>query len=434
MSNLISEQHDEQQITFSVEERTLPSYLESPEAFSSYWDAYETGVSYEAMMARWNEANTPEAKQAVIDDVRESSILRADIAKIDGKLGCVVAGEAPWHGLGYRVDAAMNSDELFSIATFLRSTYFKVPLSFCVNGTQVALGGRMGVAMTSPEGDTSLLDGVTVSSDYQIQQPYQSARFLDGIVGGSGASFDTAGITAGGAKIWLSILFPKHLEVVRGDVVRQYGLLTDSYDAKESWTFCSPTVRTVCANTRRLALAESSSQLRLRHNSELSARIDAALAAVAQSQKAFADFGEMADVMVRTQAAPTAFYQDCAERMANDTFFSGQLLTDEAMLEGPEAMVGADFDLDQATKAFERRRTNRLALVNRFEELGASSTNMAPGTAWGAYNAVTQYANHHLRYQGSARKRGETRMNDLMAGRANRIDEIALLAVEALVS
>ena len=236
---IINRENDFNKIQFDgtkAAPRSLPQILANPEAFESSWDRYEYGTSFEDAVARWNNANGPEARQRILDDLRARAQQRANLTKVDGDIACIVAGEAPWHGLGVHVDAAKDSKDLLEICKPLNTTYSKVPLSFNVNGESIELAGRYGVMMTTPAGKHRLLDNVAVSKGFTIHQIRQSIGFLDGVMERiDGAEYDSAGITHDGKRVWLSITLPGVVEPVSGDITRRYMLLTDAFDTSEAW-------------------------------------------------------------------------------------------------------------------------------------------------------------------------------------------------------
>jgi len=277
------------------------------------------------------------------------------------------------------------------------------------------------------------LPDTAVSADFSIMQIRQSAAFLDGVVGGSGAQWDTAGLIRDGREVFLSALMPETIEPVKGDEVKQYLLISDAFDTSRSWRFCSPTVRTVCANTARLALKGAREGITFNHSKSLHKRIDMALAAVAESRAAFQTFGELASVLAKS-AARSDYFSLVADEIAGDAAFSQMMATSEQISTGPSSMMTPSIDLARAESMFARASQNRSTLIERFKAINESPTNLAPGSLWGAYNAVTQYANHEMSYQGSEVKRRETRLASLMGGRADRMNEIAMQIAQSLVA
>lgn len=297
--------------------------------------------------------------------------------------------ETPWHGLGYRfetppptVDEAMKMaglDWQVSLQPVYRKRAFnastnqdvfeEIPESRCtVRSTDNALLGVVGDRFKP-------LQNVDAFKTFQ--------PFLD-----SGeAAFETAGSLRGGRRVWiLAKLNRPNAVIVPGDEVRKYLLLSHGHDGSMSINYGLTPIRVVCANTLSAAQTNKSSQLlKLRHT----ANAGIALEAVSEIVNA-------ADAIFEATAEQ---YRALAARGISKKSL--------------DAYVRVMFDVSEFTpvKDISTRKQNQMAkVVHLFEHGKGNNLPGVKGTAWAAYNAMTEYMSH------SAGHNAESRLNGLWFG------------------
>lgn len=177
---------------------------------------------------------------------------------------------------------------------------------------------------------------------------------------------------------WALSKLPGDFEVVPGDTVRPYFLLAWGHDGKHGVAGVMTPVRVVCNNTLTAALGKKwsrSAQIYFRHFGNLKIRI-------AEAHKALG--------IVKSQVETTkAAYQALATtKLSNDyhtAYFTGLFPTP----------VESN---DETAEAFDRRLETwqdlQANLIGLYRRGAGNDTAGVSGTAWAAYNAVTEYLDH----------------------------------------
>lgn len=217
--------------------------------------------------------------------------------------------------------------------------------------------------------DRSLDTGVLgiVSHNYQPIQNREAFKFFDQIVGEGKAIYHTAGCLKEGIRVWLLAKLPETIEIVPGDAIEQYLLLTNAHDGTEAARIRFTPVRVVCQNTLNMALAtQDTIEARVRHIGGLQWQFKNAAELLGITTKAFSDtalhYRAMAGRQMGTDGASEYF-----------------------------KLVVPDNPL-----AVNHTRTNntRDVLKHLYENGRGNDMPQTRGTLWAAYNAVTEYIDH----------------------------------------
>ena len=204
-----------------------------------------------------------------------------------------------------------------------------------------------------------------VGEDYKIVQPGQVLEFFDDLTRLHGMKLSTAGTLFGGKHFWALAKTGQKTDVLPGDEVDAYVLLTTSADGTAATQARFTSTRVVCNNTLNIALAEKAKKMvKVTHHREWDAtqvKIDLGLLG-----KSWADFTanmERLTKIAMDEKATRAFYQKI--------FFNPDKLAE-----------------DQALA--ERRIVDKL-MEKAFAGIGSE---MSAGTAWGALNGATELFTH----------------------------------------
>jgi phage/plasmid-like protein (TIGR03299 family) len=288
-------------------------------------------------------------------------------------------GETPWHNVGKRVIEAPTSEEAIKQAE-LNWQVQKVPL-ITADGSNRPVDHFAIERLT----DKSIL-GV-VGPRFEPLQNNESFKFFDPFIEAGMATYETAGSLRGGKRVFILAALKRDPIVVKpGDEVKKYVLLSNSHDGSLAVRVGFTPIRVVCANTLKMAHDNASSRLlRVRHTAS------------------------MKDTLVKIQEIMNiadANFQATAEQykvLANKVINSAQL--DEFI---KIVFKGKD------TPQFE---TMKNKIVNLFEH--GKGADLSKGTAWGAYNAVTEF----LGYE--AGRNQDNRLNSLWFGVGDTLNETA---------
>lgn len=274
------------------------------------------------------------------------------------------SGEVPWHGLGVYVGDNAVTSEIALRESGLDWSVSKVPLQTAFNtpiATHVAVERNT---------DNKIL-GV-VGAKYQPMQNSEAFSFLDSLVNEGSMRYHTAGSLRGGQRVWMLGKIGSH-EVVPNDRVDQFVFLYNSHDGSSALRVLWTEVRVVCANTARMALssAKSGDGVAVRHTVNMDRRVSEAAKVLG---------------LAKSAAEVTAdFHKRLAATAWTDADFKAFL----------ESLV-PDREIVEKGQRNTRRENVRGDLFDLWsgKAIGSEIAGVS-GTAWGAYNAVTEYVNHH---------------------------------------
>lgn len=173
--------------------------------------------------------------------------------------------EAPWHGLGVNVAAALNSSDAL-VAAGLDWSVTKEKL-MTVKGAPV-----LNAYATVRSSDQATLGIVT--DRYKILQNKDAFKFTDELLGGD-IVYETAGSLQGGRKVWMLAKLSKEYSML-GDEVTPYLVLSNSHDGSAPVRVAMTPVRVVCQNTLNFALKTASRSWSIRHTSNIQYSLNSA--------------------------------------------------------------------------------------------------------------------------------------------------------------
>ena len=295
-----------------------------------------------------------------------------EISHASGRDEIAYAGETPWHGLGVKVEGLQTAAAMLTAAG-LDWTVGTFPL-FC-NSREVE--GFKAIV----RGDTLTVLGVA-SDRYVPIQNRQAGDMVDALVTEGGAHVEVAGALGQGERCWMLAHIPADFEVTRGDQVRPYLLLAWGHDGKHGLAGKLTPIRVVCNNTLTAAgfgkgvRWSESADVYIRHTGDAKVHI-------AEAHKALG--------IVRKQVETTAqAYQAMAgarlEGQQVRGYFEGVFPADLAV---PEFGTPEREAYDEKLVKWQVHQDRLLELYE-----GGAGAQFSRGTAWGAYNAVTEWADH----------------------------------------
>src|SRR5579871_4073541 len=185
-----------------------------------------------------------------------------EVEKRNGKAQMMYVGEVPWHGLGTRFETAPSLAEAI-VAAGLNWEVQKVALQ------TVGLNLDVPAMAMQRKSDNKIL-GV-VGKEWHPLQNSEAFEFFTPFVDEKQAEINTAGSLRGGQRIFVLAKIKRDpMEIVPGDAVEKYILLSNSHDGSQAVRVGFTPIRVVCANTLAMAIGDGASQLiRLRHTKNL---------------------------------------------------------------------------------------------------------------------------------------------------------------------
>lgn len=289
-------------------------------------------------------------------------------------------GETPWHGLGQNLVPGASIED-WRIAAGMNWEIMRAPVQFSASSWRDQGTTESGIIVdpdavltTWPQqevlyrSDTKAALNV-VSNYYNVVQPSQVLEFFRDLVAQHGFELETAGTLKGGKRFWALARTNLDAEVVDGDTVRTYLLLVSSCDSGLATTAMFTSVRVVCNNTLQISLTgNSAKRVSVRHNTEFnpnSVKLQLGL----DADNVFGSF------MTRM-------------RLFSNKSLSGSMA--EELVETMFASLGRQGDI--------RKSKGFVKVLDLFNSTGkGSQIDGVAGTGWGLINAVTEYADFHVR-------------------------------------
>lgn len=245
-------------------------------------------------------------------------------------------------------------------------------------------------------GNPFTLIGEPVSTDYGLLNPIDLARATNPLA--KQWPVETVGALKGGETIFFTL--DAGTGIVAGEEVRQYFLVSDNYANGKALHVVFTPVRVVCANTLSMGLSQTIIDASIQHVDGLAGEFQFRIDLIGQMQRALESGMEALNQLGQTKITPeqaqtvfTAAVPDPPKpkkvRLLNDI----QKLGVDAGLNQEQIakMVALANTYDQQ---MERVKATRTTLGGLYDRINDEFSEIA-GTAWAAYNAVTEYADHH---------------------------------------
>ena len=295
----------------------------------------------------------------------------------NGDASMFYVGEAPWHGLGTKLDKPATAAEAIKAAK-LDWRVRKVPLYAIDGDVRRRVRNTFGVVRDDLWGQDDCPVLGIVGQEYTPLQNEEAFAFFDPIVGRNAAIYHTAGVLRDGQRIWILAKLPHDIVIKGDDVAERYLLLSNSHDGESSVQVKFTPIRVVCQNTLTMALSEGRT-IRVAHNRDVTKELQNARRIMGMIDQRYEEIGE-------------TFRQMCRVYMDHDRL--SEYLSE----------VFPDPSKTEERAAFKRVWQNR-SLAEWFFDGGQGNT--APGirgTLWAAYNGVTELIDHRQTKQTDDRR------------------------------
>jgi phage/plasmid-like protein (TIGR03299 family) len=294
--------------------------------------------------------------------------------------------ETPWHGRGTVLPNYLGTVEENIAAAGLDWDVYESPMK--------TLGGQLvphHKAIIRATDETVL--GV-VGRMYKPLQNRDAFKWFQPFLDAGEAKLETAGALNHGRRVWvLAKLNRDPITVAPGDDVNKYLLLSNGHDGTLAIRVGFTPIRVVCQNTLSAAhTSDASKLLRIRHSSKSLAALEAVRETVNVADAAFVATAEK--------------YRRLASLDVNSADLRKYIRT---VLSMPEEET-----------ALPTRSKNTIESIIKNFESGRGSDLPASKTAWGMYNALTEY----LTWQRG--RSVDTRLSELWYGTGARLNARAL--------
>jgi len=278
------------------------------------------------------------------------------ISSVDGRIEMAYAGEKPWHKLGIQVPGLMTTQEALKLAH----------LDWTVEKLQVfdnflqPIQGAFGVHRM----DNKSCLGI-VGNQYNPINNVDAFAFFDNLLGSTQGQIETAAALDIGQRVFMMAKLPDVMEVVSGDVCHKYLLVHNSHDGSSNLEVMFTNIRVVCNNTLTMAIRKTSNKIKIRHTTNAEARIKEAEKTLLASQKYW-------DVL-----------KDACVKLASTSVTRVEV----------GSFIDVMFPVDETKK--ERKNSAKEKMEELVETAIGNDIKGVKDTAWGLFNAYTEYLDHH---------------------------------------
>lgn len=310
----------------------------------------------------------------------------------NGTTSFASANVPAWHTLGVVLDGTMDAAAAMRESHLAGWNVRKIPLlanvpdEVTVDGVTAAhtieIPGKYATVRTNPiNGEVEPL-GVVGESYLPIQNE-SSTDLLNALVEESGAHFETAGALRGGRETFVTMKLPETMELVRPDGTidrtELYLGALNSHDGSSAFRMLVTPVRIVCANTQIAAISRARATWSIRHTS-------GALNAIAEARHSLG----------LTFKYMSAFEDEC------------QAMIERSVEEDEiRAMLNKVFETTDKETTERKAKTMQEHVDNCITLLGSPTNGGGVGgTAFGVYNSVTEYVDHHWKLRGAGDRTG----------------------------
>jgi hypothetical protein len=309
----------------------------------------------------------------------------------------IARSKPAWHNIAKRV---FREDEILSAREAMAEVagdleFTRSPIWYEVDGVKYEADKKTAIIRkpTSDDRKSKLL-GIT-SEAWAMTSYAELAGALDGL--SKSYRVETAGVLQDGGLAFLC--FRAEDWAVKGDEMRSYFAANFSLTPGVGHKVFHSPIRVVCWNTNTMADQQATINLSIPHATDALQRIELASRLVSQfhemKDKAKAIFESFADVHVSQKDVDSIFYAafQLPELPAKLRLLKQQLSDTEAETFKKALTPALLSGLEKAQDGYDRQCDNvlrqREAAQERFEAFEPSRLR---GTAWAAYNAVTEVA------------------------------------------
>lgn len=268
----------------------------------------------------------------------------------------------PWHALGTVLDEAATKADVMRPEVLGWKTYKKALEVVMPDGSTVTPDGEFMIVRDHAINGWEYL--AKVGKRYRDFDNEEVVDLAKDIIDVSGACFESAGSLFGGKRVFVSLSIPKEIETPYGPKVKTNLVLTNSHDGSSHLEGCVSTVDVVCYNTLSMAFSSAKSRFKIRHTSGADMRLQEARKSLGLTWKYLNQVEETMAAMIEQK-----FWEAEFEALVKT------LIPDPKEVKSDETIMHLD-----------RERATLLDLRTN------GSNKEYVDTAWGAYGAVTEYA------------------------------------------
>lgn len=321
--------------------------------------------------------------------------------QIEENDGLAWVEKAPWHGLGTRLPKPVPSEEMLIMAG-LDWPVEKHPVEAVLgSGIRLPVEGQFATVKMAGKGAPYAL--AVVGDDYSPIQNKDAFSFMDGLSMEGKVKYDVAGSLYNGRRVWVLARTGEFVIPGTDDRNLQYLLLVNDHTGAMSLRCFFTSIRVVCANTMNAALTSAEKGkgkgregVSVRHSGDVQSRM-------VEAQR----------ILIRSEAV-FAQYREFAERLAKKQISSAELV------EFTEALVP-----DPEERRSTRAQNIRSNIIQLFDAGMGNTERGVKGTAWAAFNGVTEFVDHVRTNKGGAQENQDKRFVSSLWGSGETMKQTA---------
>ena len=265
--------------------------------------------------------------------------------------------EPAWHGLGTILDSEVSTSEMLQAAHLAK---------WDVRLEDIDLPGRShrnyyAVTRTNPfDGEADVLG--MVGERYKVLQNEDLFAFADNML--DGGRWETAGSIKNGTVVFGSLALDREVVLDPSgatDKVNTYLLVHTSHDGSLAVQASVTPVRVVCQNTLNYALSGVKQSYKIRHTQTVQGKVQAAREALGLANVYLDEFEKQAKSLIQTEITTEKFF---------------------------DIVKAAYPEPDKDVKGSLTKWTNKVDTL--FEIYNGDTVGNIKGSAWGAYNTLTE--------------------------------------------
>lgn len=309
-----------------------------------------------------------------------------ELALTNGRTSMAYFGVTPWHGLGTKLDEPATAAEAIEAA----GLNYTVALHDVQTAGGISVPQRKAVIRT----DSNEVLGV-VGNSYQPVQNHQCFGFLDAVVADEQLRYHTAGALGKGERVWMLAQLPGQVRVRNSDdVTEKFLLLSNSHDGSSALRVYFTPIRVVCANTLGMAERRSRGQgVSIIHKGDLAAKV-----------------GEAQEIL----GFAKRFYDDLEDRINH--------LARHYPSQRQLSLYFESLYPDREDGKNRRAKNVRDELQRLFEDGVGQDIPQIRHSTWAAFNAVTEFVDHHRSTRGrTPEERARRRLDSAWFGSGSRL-------------
>ena len=279
--------------------------------------------------------------------------------------------KAIWHRHGTQVEDGATFEDMIAQVPVL-ATIADAPIYAEIDGQMVLVEDQK---LIYRSGDGRQLS--VMGQGYEYLQPAEAFGFLADVTGSGDITVETLGALRDGKQFFFSAKVNSDpLEILPGEFMDSHIMGFDSYDGSTVFQIVQSNVLAVCANTVAAALWGSTRKATSKHTKSIRSadrleRMRQALGIVSDVNDSFAAFAQALAKVSMDANTGLEFFQTLIGASENQEDWTGQ-------------------------------QARSLTELTWLKDNGrGQSLEGRKDTAWGAFNAVTEWTNHVKRYKSS---------------------------------